>query len=523
MNRVFKYDDIPVVQTTVGAIKGYMLDGVYIFKGIPYAAAQRFQMPTEVEPWEGVFDATSYGYTCPLLTQEKPGGELLVPHRYWLQDEACQNLNIWTKEINPEERKPVLVWLHGGGHITGSAIEQVAYDGFNLAEYGDVVVVSINHRLNILGFLDLSHLDEKYRNSGNAGLADIVAALKWIQRNIAAFGGDAGNVTIFGQSGGGLKVAELMQIQEAEGLFHRCMIMSGITDGKNMPILQGDGRRITTALLNQLGLSEYDAEKLETVPYRILAEAYNKVSPSIAREGCYVGGEPLANDFFPGQPLITGFTEHAKAIPLMVGSVYADCNLDVPSYNKYELSESEMKVLIQQQYGNQTEKAIELFKAAYPSKKIVELLNIDRSFREPSKALAKAHCLGGMNNTYLYNFALDFPYQHGKEPWHCADIPFFFHNTDKVEICAIPEGPGQLEEIMSGALISFARTGNPNHSGMPRWPYVTPEKEPTMIFGSECTVANNYDDGLLELIDETLLPFSFIFTGSQYIPFNGYR
>ena len=160
--------------------------------------------------WDGVLDATSYGYVCPLLEMPKPNGEMLVPHRYWLMDEACQNLNIWTPALDDAHR-PVLVWLHGGGYFAGSSIEQIAYEGENMARLGDCVVVSINHRLNILGYLDLSDFGAEYANSGNAGGDDIIAALRWVRDNIAAFGGDPGNVTVFGQSGGGAKVSTLLQ------------------------------------------------------------------------------------------------------------------------------------------------------------------------------------------------------------------------------------------------------------------------------------------------------------------------
>ena len=195
----------PIVQTKAGKLRGFILDGTYTFHGIKYADAKRFQMPTEVEPWDGVKDALSYGFVSPMLSQDTPNGEVMVPHRYWPMDENCQYLNVWTQTLDQDAKKPVLLWLHGGGFAAGSSIEQQAYDGENMSKYGDAVVVSLNHRLNILGYLDLSPFGEKYANSGNAGNADMVAALRWIHDNIAAFGGDPENVTIFGQSGGGMK------------------------------------------------------------------------------------------------------------------------------------------------------------------------------------------------------------------------------------------------------------------------------------------------------------------------------
>ena len=160
MVKIFQYDEVPEIQTTSGRLKGYFYNGEYIFKGIPYAHAERFQMPSEAK-WDGVKDVTSYGLVCPLLEQDIPRGELLVPHRYWPQDEHCQSLNIWTTTLDDKVQKPVVVWLHGGGYFAGSSIEQVAYDGFNMCMFGAVVVVSVNHRLNILGYLDLSPFGEK--------------------------------------------------------------------------------------------------------------------------------------------------------------------------------------------------------------------------------------------------------------------------------------------------------------------------------------------------------------------------
>ena len=218
----------PVVETKAGKLRGFQLDGTYAFHGVKYADAKRFHQPTPVEPWEGIKNALAYGYVCPMLQQDQPSNELMVPHRYWPLDENCQYLNIWTQHLDPNAKKPVLVWLHGGGFAAGSSIEHIAYEGENMSKYGDVVVISLNHRLNILGYLDLSPFGEEYKNSGNAGNADMVAALQWIHENIANFGGDPENVTLFGQSGGGAKVTTLLQTPAADGLFHKGIVMSGV-------------------------------------------------------------------------------------------------------------------------------------------------------------------------------------------------------------------------------------------------------------------------------------------------------
>ena len=227
----------------------------------------------------------------PLLHQEQPGGngEMMVPHMYWPEKEDCQNLNIWTPSIRDGRKRPVMVWLHGGGFSAGSSIEQLAYDGENLSRSGDVVVVSVNHRLNVLGYLDLSPFGEKYRDSANAGNLDLIAALEWIRDNIEGFGGDPENVTLFGQSGGGVKVWSLLQMPEADGLFHKGIIESGVVD----PDLLGDaedgnGREIVKAMLAELGLEEKDVDQLETLPYDQLAQAYENAAPKVAQKGEYV-------------------------------------------------------------------------------------------------------------------------------------------------------------------------------------------------------------------------------------------
>ncbi len=506
MVKNFSYDDVPVLETTSGSLKGYFYGGEYIFKGVPYAWAERFQMPVPSH-WEGVKEAGSYGFVCPLLTQDTPNGELLVTHRYWPQDEHCQNLNIWTKALDQKAKRPVVVWLHGGGYFAGSAIEHVAYDGFNMCMEGDVVVVSVNHRLNLLGYLDLSPFGDKYKNSGNAGHADLVAALQWIHDNIALFGGDPENVTIFGQSGGGMKVADLMQIPAADGLFHKGMIMSGVSDERMLPCCRGDGRQIVEAMLKELGLSAEDVEKLETLPYPQLAEAYQKAVPVAAAKGGYVGGAPLVNDFFLGSPLEYGMREHGYGIGLMIGTVFGEFSFAPPSFNKLALSGEEMEAEVRRVYGEHTGQILKAFAAAYPGKNPTDVLSVDRAMRQPSKRLAAMHAAGG-GRCWLYNFTLEFPYMHQKIAWHCSDIPFFFHNTDKVEICGMPGVSERLEEQMFGAFMEFAGNGRPAQSSLPAWPRVTAEQEPTMIFDRECEVRMNYDDGLYELIDSVLPPFS---------------
>jgi len=498
----------PIVKTKAGKVRGYIIDSTYTFHGIKYADAKRFQMPTEVEPWEGVKDALSYGYVCPMLTQDVPQGEIMVPHRHWPKDENCQYLNIWTQSISMDAKRPVMVWLHGGGFYAGSSIEQVAYDGENMSKYGDVVVVTLNHRLNILGYMDLSPFGEKYKNSANAGNADIVAALEWVRDNIAEFGGDPDNVTIFGQSGGGMKVWTLMQTPSADGLFHKGIIQSGLIDGF-LPSPDNDGTKIVNAMLKELGFEEGDVEKLESVPYDLMAAAYNKLFPDLAREGAYVGSNPIPNEFYVGDPRTVGFTEHAKKIPVLIGSVMCEFAFGPGVANKYNLSEADMKKMVEEKYGEASNELIDLFKEAYPNKNLTDLLVLDSIFRYPTIDFIKKKSIHKEAPTYSYMFAYEFPYDDGKPSWHCSEIPFIFHNTDKVPVCNKPGVSDKLEDQMLGAWVNFARYGNPNLPALPNWPACEEDDEATMVFDENCEIRYNYDHELLKLHRKAAPKFPF--------------
>ncbi|HIS47487.1 MAG TPA: carboxylesterase/lipase family protein [Candidatus Scybalocola faecigallinarum] len=501
MARQFLCDASTTVQTKAGKLRGFQLDGTYIFQGIKYADAKRFQAPVPVKPWDGVKDALSYGYVCPLMNQDVPNGELMVPHRYWPMDENCQYLNIWTGSLDPEAKKPVMVWLHGGGFFAGSSIEQVAYDGTNLCQTGDVVVVSLNHRLNILGYLNLSDYSEKYARSANAGTADMVEALRWIRDNIARFGGDPDNVTLFGQSGGGMKVTVLMQTPEADGLFHKGIIQSGVLDEFGNPE-KTDAAPLVEALLEELGLSVSEIEQLETIPYVDLAKAYNKVAPALDKAGEYVGTSPLADDYYVGDPREVGFRDHAKTIPLMIGTVFGEFAFGPGVENKDQLPQSQIMAMLEKKYGDYGSKLVPLFKKAYPDKNLCDLLVLDGLFRVPTADYVAKRSVYNEAPVYSYLFAYEFPLEGGKPAWHCSEIPFVFHNTDKVAVCNIPGVSDRLEERMSGAWVAFARYGNPNIPALPCWPASTPGDEATMIFDRSCKVAHNYDHELLEMLME---------------------
>lgn len=485
----------PIVQTKAGKIRGFKEDSTYTFHGIKYCDARRFQMPSKVKPWTGVKDALSYGYVCPLLSKPVPFGEVMVPHRYWIENEHCQYLNIWTQTLDEGAKKPVMVWLHGGAFMEGSSIEQQAYDGHNMSACGDVVVVTLNHRINILGYLDLSPFGKKYKNSANAGNADIVAALEWIHENIGAFGGDAENVTIFGQSGGGMKVWSIMNTPSADGLYHKAIIQSGVLDGYDAK--PGDGAKIVRAMMDLLNVS--DAEALETIPYADLARAYSQAAPVIDKQGFYTGGIPVANEWYAGDPRRVGFLPYARKVPLIIGTVFAEFAFGPGIPDKWNIPKPQLEEMLDKRYGSYKDELLRLFKAAYPDKCPADLLVLDSMFRGPSLdfTLKKAAC--SKAPVYAYQFAYEFPYDDGKPAWHCSEIPFVFHNTPLVPICCIPGVSDRLEAQMSGAWISFAYTGNPNHEGLPDWPATTPEDEAVMVFDRTGQCRHNFDHELIAM------------------------
>lgn len=480
----------PLVRTARGPVRGYHYNGLDIFKGIPYASARRFHAPEEVLEWERPFNATNYGCVCPLMKMGKPMGEILTPHRYWVQDENCQNLNVWTPACDDGGR-PVMVWLHGGGYTDGSSIEQVAYEGENMAKYGDCVVVSVNHRLNVIGYLDLSEYGEEYENSGNAGGDDMIAALRWVQKNIAAFGGNPDNVTVFGQSGGGAKVTTLLQSPEADGLYHKGINMSGIIG----PILAdsvGSGRDMAEALLKELNLKT--VKELEEIPYTALAAAYQKVSPGLRAQGKYVGGTPKPNDHYAGDPLVVGFRSETIFIPVMAGTVFAEFNSFMGLGDRDpSMTEEEKNRTIRKMLGEKAPQLTEAFTKAYPERDVMDILAVDSVFRMPTiQYIRKRAEQGGKIYSYLFN--QDFPYEGGKAPWHCSDIAFAFHNTDLIPIAQIPGITEKLEREMFEAWMNFSRTGHPG------WEASTPEKETTMLFDANSRVVYNHDHELIREI-----------------------
>lgn len=505
--------DKPIVETKAGKLRGLIAEGTYIFRGVTYAAARRFHMPEPVAPWEGVRDAVVYGYVCPELSRGGIGGDYVVRHVFYPQDEDCLSLNIWTQSLDPSAKKPVLFWLHGGGYTSGSSIEHYAYDGEEMSRFGDVVVVTVNHRLNVLGYLNLSDYGEEYRYSGNAGQADIVAALQWVRDNIAGFGGDPNNVTIFGQSGGGGKVTTLMQMPAADGLYHRAVIMSGVFRKEKKPDAVAaevrTSKRLAALVLEHAGISPENVRRLEEIPYHDLAAAANKATEQLSRElGERVGWGPVADgEYYVGYPFDVGFRPETADIPLMVGSVLSEFSTGFSDEravgSKYGWSEALKTELIRERAGEAGDKLIEAFQKAYPGRCTADLLYMDSRVRDASAEYARLRAEKCTGRVYNYLYCLEMPFNEGTIPCHNADIPYVFHNAQYLEAFYIPDVSERVQDIVCGSFIHFARTGDPNGQGVPAWEPVSAENGAAMLFDRESQCLCGHDRKLIALLSET--------------------
>lgn len=496
-------NESPIVKTRQGKLRGFKWGDVYQFRGVRYARSERFCMPQPIEHWEGIREAQIYGYTSKVMEPYRMDDALIVPHRYWHLSEDCQNLNIWTTSLSATDRKPVMVWLHGGGFSNGSAIEHVDYDGENLARNGDVVVVTVNHRLNIIGYMDMSSFDdEKYHNSGNAGNADIVAALIWIHENIAVFGGDPQNVTIFGQSGGGGKVSSLLQTPAAAGLFHKAIIESGIGEMTGRPSM--DGRAVALAMLEQLGLEEKDYEQLARIPYEQLANAFEMAKPGLAAAGVELGWGPVPNDWYLGEIGKAGISEHARHIPVIIGSVFAEFVMRHESQPE-KLTEEQHREWVISEFGEHADEVISAYREAYPDKPVCYAANVDHCFRAPTVRYCQEWIRQSEAPIYCFLLNYFFPYMGTFPTWHCAEIPFAFYNIDLIEVYG-NEDCQKLQREIGGAFAAFAHTGNPNHTAMPHWPPFTAEHPVIMLFDIQSTAKEAHDTKLQAVLDKWKKP-----------------
>ncbi len=487
----------PVVEVKQGKLKGYEFKDVYRFFGVPYARSRRFEQPKEPRTWEGIRNANAFGYVCPNLSNPAPSDEISVPHRFWPENEHCQNLNIFTPTLDKDAKRPVMVWFHGGGFAAGSAIEQIAYDGDSLAKNDGLVVVTVNHRLNAFGFLDVSDFGgEEFANSGNCGLADLVYSLKWVHENIAAFGGDPENVTIFGQSGGGGKVTALGQTKEAAGLYQKAIVMSGVIGMS----LFGGGNPATSKEVVELIMKNAcvkDLPELQKLDYRLFIMAVNKTMDDLRAEGKSYGWAPHAGEYYVGDPMDVGFSEDVQKVPTIVGTCMADFGARDNVPGKLDMNAEEQFAYVAATYGEEnTAKLKELYEKAYPGKNFCFAKSLDLVFTPGSNDYVKEKAKGSAKN-YRYIFAPVFELNGGVAPWHCSDIPFAFRNTEISPYCYALPYRERIAKEFGDAVVAFAKTGDPNTEILPYWAPATPDEVCTMVFDEKSEARVNFDDELL--------------------------
>ncbi|MGZ3274273.1 MAG: carboxylesterase/lipase family protein [Caulobacteraceae bacterium] len=500
-----------VVETRAGKVAGYIRDGIYTFKGLPYGesteGANRFLPPKKPRPWTGVRSSLQYGFVCP---QDKGTGRLNDEEAFifqWndsVEGEDCLRLNVWTPGIDGKGRRPVMVWLHGGGFEAGSGNDIPAFHGENLARRGDVVVVTLNHRLNLLGFLDLSRFGEGYAQSGNVGMLDIVAALEWVRDNISAFGGDPTRVLIFGQSGGGAKVSALMGMPSAKGLFHRAIVQSGSFAFVNTP---EKSRRLADLMLSELGLGASDLDRLHALPYPELQRA----SVAALRKANGPGGGPpdprrtasrlmfapvTDGQVLPDSPFSPNAPAISADVPLIVGTTLNEFTSGINHPEFEQMSEAELSKRTEALYPGRGGVVVSAFRQRTPGATPFDLWSriATAPVRQAAvdQAAAKAALKGAP--AYLYWFTWRTPILDGRpRAFHCAEIPFVFHNAD---LCDHMTGGGArakaLADRMADTWIQFARTGTPNHPGLPRWAPFAPGV-PTMIFDDDTRLERDPD------------------------------
>ena len=489
-------------ETSLGKVRGMDNAGIKTFKGIPYGAStagsNRFMPPVDPGKWTGVRDALEYGHSAPQrdpAAQPANGGLGVAAQGLPSEGEDCLVLNVWTPAVNDGRKRPVMFWCHGGGFATGSGSSPDT-DGTNLARRGDVVVVTINHRLNVLGFANLSEFSRDFAASGDNGMLDIVHALKWVRTNIAHFGGDPNTVMIFGQSGGGRKVETLLAMPSAKGLFHRATIESGAA----LQVARRDlAMRNAEQLLAKLGVSKSDVRELQKLPVEKIMAAYFAVVRDQPGVDQTVSGFVPSVDgkILPQQPFQPAASPVSADVPVMIGNTRTEMTLFANNDQEaFRLNDDGLAKRIRDLMGGNSQEMIALYRKLNPSathSDIYFLIASDYRYGAPTMKIAERRAALGKGSVYLYYFKWETPVQGGrlKSP-HTMEIPFAFDNV-KISTRLTGGGPEAmaLADKLSDTWIAFARTGNPNTSKLPHWPAFNSTDRATMVIDNTSEVVND--------------------------------
>lgn len=494
-----------VAKTQYGKVRGYVDDGVLTFKGIPYGqntGGENRWLPAKApKPWEGEYPALVYGANCPQRLHDFTAIEQTFLQDWddgWMSEDMLK-LNVWTPALTG--KRPVLVYFHGGGFTFGSSYELPSQEGARLARHHDAVSVTVNHRLNLLGFLDMSGIGgSAYEDSVNAGMTDLVASLRWVRENIANFGGDPDSVMIYGQSGGGSKVTCLMGMPAAAGLFHRASVQSG--GGSNLPGRE-QSRELSRELMKELGVGRNDLAALQKMEWAKLNAAGNAVIARLSPPGQALGGPggpPSAKPRVGWSPTIDGRIvtmsafydvgpEISKNVPMLIGNVSEEGNR-----MSSRPSEAEWHATLARTWGEGKATAlISAMKKAHPEKSIRTLsygVN-GLTARNNVQRMVKLKWEQKGAPVYQYHFTWQSPMLEDAGAWHTAELAFCFDNTKRCE-----QGTGHTPEAqalakkMATAWVNFARTGNPSQPGL-TWTPSNPDRCPTMVFDNHCRMVDD--------------------------------
>jgi para-nitrobenzyl esterase len=471
--------------TAYGKVQGIQSTGIKEFKGIPYGAStggrNRLMPPKKPAAWKGVRECLAHGQISPqALTDLRSDYGIMIHWDYQPggMGEDCLNLNIWTPGLKDNAKRPVLVSFHGGGFTTGSG-NAIGYDGAQLARFGDVVVVTVNHRLGAFGYTQLADLGApaEFSYAGCAGIMDLAASLEWVRDNIENFGGNPNNVMIFGQSGGGAKTSSMLATPAAKGLFHRAAVQSG----SMLKFVPRDRATMgTEALLKQLEIPKTRIADLQNISWQQLLEAQVAAGAGVGT-GPVLDGKYLTHDpFDPAAP------PESAQIPLIVSTTLEDAALSLTNFN---LSEADLKALIDKRYQNRSAEILAMYRKYYPEKSpylIQAMMLTDAGFRRSAIKQAELKAAQGKGAIYMYQWEWPTPAFGGRYgAVHGLDVSGSFREAREGNDAA------RVADQLSSSWVAFAKTGDPNNARIPPWPSFDAKTRATMIFGTPTQLEND--------------------------------